>query len=252
MRSPGLDARGAVGTEREHAHREVGDARVAEALQPFDDRGLVAGGEEIADVGRRRRARAGADSSASTRRARARGSPTPRAPSTSSLPHSATGTPATTRGLGLPASLAAFVMRGTTWSPIARSSAIQRIVPDASSPAIRSITGASAARRTGVGTMSVTSMRVVHAVARRSRRRPARARERDVQHLEVVAHLAGGPVVRQPEHVVDDPVVRRSEPEREAAFAHRLVRQRLLRHRDGMPGLDRHHRGAELDRGSSP
>ena len=29
--------------------------------------------------------------------------------------------------------------------------------------------------------------------------------------------------------------------------AHRLGRQRLLRHRDRVPGLDRHDRGAELD-----
>ena len=37
---------------------------------------------------------------------------------------------------------------------------------------------------------------------------------------------------------LDDPVVRRAEAEREPAFADRLVRQRLLRHRDRVPGLD--------------
>ena len=60
------------------------------------------------------------------------------------------------RGDGRPASAAALVRRGTTYSPMARSSAIHRIVPDVCSPAIRSITGASAASRIGVGT-SVTS-----------------------------------------------------------------------------------------------
>ena len=75
----------------------------------------------------------------------------------------------------------------------------------------------------------------------------ARARERRVQHLDVVPHLVGGPLVGKAQHVADDPVVRRADTEREPALAHRLVRQRLLRHRDRMTGLYRHHRGPELD-----
>ena len=79
-----------------------------------------------------------------------------RASSTSSLAQTATGIEAMTRGAGLPA--AALVMRGTTCSPMARSSAIHRIVPDACSPARRSMTGPSAASTTGLGTQSVTSI----------------------------------------------------------------------------------------------
>ena len=71
--------------------------------------------------------------------------------------HRPTGTPATTRGEGRPAFSAAFVIRGTTCSAIARSSAIQSTVPSVRSPAIRSITGPSAASSTGVGATSVMS-----------------------------------------------------------------------------------------------
>ena len=49
-------------------------------------------------------------------------------------------------------------MRGTTWSPIARSSAIQRMVPEVCSPAMRSITGASAEMRIGISMASATSI----------------------------------------------------------------------------------------------
>ena len=46
---------------------------------------------------------------------------------------------------------------------MARSSAIHRIVPDACSPAMRNITGASAASRIGVGDVGDVE-RIVHAV----------------------------------------------------------------------------------------
>src|SRR6476469_7390773 len=47
----GLDARGTVPAEREDAHGQVRDARVAEAAEPVGHLGLVAGGEHVADVG---------------------------------------------------------------------------------------------------------------------------------------------------------------------------------------------------------
>ena len=75
----------------------------------------------------------------------------------------------------------------------------------------------------------------------------ARPRERLVQHLEVVPHEVGRALVREAELTLDDPVVRRPEAEREPAAARHLRGQRLLRHRDGMTGLDRDDRGADLD-----
>ena len=75
----------------------------------------------------------------------------------------------------------------------------------------------------------------------------ARTGEGRVQDLEVGAHLVRRSFVGQAEHVLDDPVVRRAQPQREAALADRLVRQRLLRHGNRMAGLDRHDRGADLD-----
>ena len=41
-----------VGSEREDADGEIGDAGVAEALQSLHDRLLVAGRQQVADVGR--------------------------------------------------------------------------------------------------------------------------------------------------------------------------------------------------------
>jgi hypothetical protein len=76
--------------------------------------------------------------------------------------------------------------------------------------------------------------------------RPRRA-ERRVQDVEVVAHLVGRPLVRQAEHALDDPMMRRAEPEREATLAHRLVRHHFLRHGNRVAGLDRQHGGSELD-----
>ena len=56
-----------------------------------------------------------------------------------------------------------------------------------------------------------------------------------------------GPVVGQPELVGDDPVMRWADAERESASASSLRGQRLLCHRDGMPGLDGHDGGSEFD-----
>ena len=55
------------------------------------------------------------------------------------------GMPATMRGAGLPASLAAFVSFGAMWLSIVFGPVIHRIVPSLYSPARRSITSPSAA-----------------------------------------------------------------------------------------------------------
>ena len=152
------------------------------------------------------------------------------------------------RGAGRPASAARFVMRGHARDRRSRARRPSRgSCPTRARRRCRSITGASAASRIGVGDDVGDVERVVHAVVVVLDVDRARARERRVQHLEVVAHEVRRPLVREAEHVGDDPVVRRTEAEREPAFAHRLVRERLLRHRDRVAGLDRHHRGAELD-----
>ena len=75
----------------------------------------------------------------------------------------------------------------------------------------------------------------------------ARAAERLLEHVEVGAHGRNGTLVGKAEHLVDDPVVRHAEAEREAPLAHGLHGQRLLRERDRMAGLHGHHRGADLD-----
>ena len=129
MRSRDSIARVAIGPERQHPDREVGDARVAEAAQPVDDGRLVARREQVADVGRvavleqplvvrrvlgvperlvRPRPRR-VDLVVAAQRDRHAGDDARRRPARPSA--------------------AAFVMRGTTCSPMARSSAIQRIVP---------------------------------------------------------------------------------------------------------------------------
>ena len=74
-----------------------------------------------------------------------------------------------------------------------------------------------------------------------------RAREHGVEHIEVVLDHLRRLLVGQPQHGVDDPVVRRTDTEAEATAARRLHRQRLLSERDRMARLQRHHRGAELD-----
>lgn len=60
-------------------------------------------------------------------------------------------------GAGRPAPPAAAVIRGTTCSPIARSSAIHSMVPSARSPASCSIVGPSADNRIETPNESVTS-----------------------------------------------------------------------------------------------
>ena len=71
--------------------------------------------------------------------------------------------------------------------------------------------------------------------------------EHGVEHVEVVLDHLRRLLVRQPQHVVDDPVVRRPDAEAEPTAAHRLHRQRLLAERDRVARLQRHDRGAELD-----
>jgi hypothetical protein len=68
-----------------------------------------------------------------------------------------------------------------------------------------------------------------------------------VEDVEVGPHGGGRALVGQPEHLVDDPVVRDAEAERQPAGAHGLGRQGLLGQGDGVPGLDGHHRRAHLD-----
>ena len=152
----GLGAGFGGGAEGDDPGGEVGDAGVAVAAEARGDGGLVAGGHDVVDVagvavGEEPLVVGREVGVAEHVAARPSG---PRRPRRSA--QRTTGTPATMRGAGRPASVAALVMRGTTYSPMARSSAIQRIVPDACDPASRSITGASAAISTGIGTASVT------------------------------------------------------------------------------------------------
>src|SRR5450756_1815366 len=55
---------------------------------------------------------------------------------------------------------------------------------------------------------------------------------RGVQDLEVVAGVIGRPLVGQAEHVADDPVMGRTESQRQAAASDRLRGQRLPGQRD--------------------
>src|SRR3954464_9870186 len=63
----------------------------------------------------------------------------------------ATGNPATMRGDGRPAPLAAAVMMGTTWDSMALAGAIHKTVPSATAPASWSSRGPRAETRTGTG-----------------------------------------------------------------------------------------------------
>jgi hypothetical protein len=74
-------------------------------------------------------------------------------------------------------------------------------------------------------------------------------REGRFEDVEDVTHVRGRALVGEAEHLVDDPVVRHAEPEGQPAAAHRLHRQCLLHEGDGMTGLHRHDRGADLDPG---
>ena len=75
----------------------------------------------------------------------------------------------------------------------------------------------------------------------------ARSRERLLEHIEVGAQRRHRTVVGEAEHLVDHPVVRHTETKAQPALAHCLRGQRLLRQRDRMPRLHRHHRRADLD-----
>jgi hypothetical protein len=75
----------------------------------------------------------------------------------------------------------------------------------------------------------------------------ARSCERSGQDLQIVAHEMRGPLVGKPEHVGDDPVMRRAGAEHEPALTRRLRRQRLLCHRDRMTRLERDDGGADLE-----
>ena len=168
------------------------------------------------------------------------------ATSTSSSSQTQTGMPATMRGAGRPAASAALVRWGTTWEPMARSSAIQRIVPSVRSPASCSIFGPRAAISTGVGATSVMSSGLCTRNSSFSTStgpgRPAPGRARRGGRAGWRAGVVG-----QAEHLVDDPVVRHAEAEGEAALADRLHRQRLLGEGDGVAGLHGDDRGADLD-----
>ena len=76
--------------------------------------------------------------------------------------------------------------------------------------------------------------------------------EHRVEHVEIVLDQLRGTFVRQPEHAVDDPVVRRPDPQAEPTATHGLHGQRLLPERHRMARLQRHHRRAELDAGRLP
>ena len=134
-------------TDRQDADGEVGDAGVGERCQPGDDLALVAGGQDVRDAGRISLVEQPLVVGRHSRLAQ-HVVGVCRSLSTSSGRHRQIGTPATTRGAGRPASVAAAVIFGTTWVSIAFSSASQRIVPSARAPASRSMTGPSAARST--------------------------------------------------------------------------------------------------------
>ena len=233
--------------ERNDPHRYVGDAGVGERPQALLDGGLAAGRQDVAHVvgvavveqpsgsWATPRPRRGCGWCARRRRrSRRRG----------------TGTPGCRPRCGAPAARRPrppCVMRGATWVAMARSSAIQRMVPSVRSPARRSMTGPRAASSTGVGVTSVMS----RGLCTRNRSfststvpGPARAWS---STSRCGAHGGGGLLVGQAQHLVDDPVVRHAEPQREAAAAHRLGRQRLLGEGDGVPGLDGYDGGADLD-----
>ena len=58
-----------------------------------------------------------------------------------------------------------------------------------------------------------------------------------------------GLLVGQPHHLVDDPMMRDAQPERETSFADGLHGEGLLGQRDGVAGLDRHDGGPDFDAG---
>ena len=120
----------------------------------------------------RRLVRAVVGSSYRTRRARAPCSPTP-APHSPGRWRRRDRNPGDDPRSGLPGRGRRLHDTGATCCAMARSSAIHRIVPDACSPAMRSMTGPRAASSSRLGPRSVTSIGLCTRNSR-SRRRPAR------------------------------------------------------------------------------
>ena len=213
---------------------------VAEPAEARDDRGFVAGGEEVADVGgvavleqalvvRRelgvperavRPVACGVDLVGAAQRDRDAGHDPRRGPARAPPPRR--------RGAG------ARARRSRARRP-SRGSSPTRARPRSGASPARARRGGSAS-----GATSVTSRGLCTRKSSFSTSTGPGTRERGVEDLEVVAHQPGRSLVRQPEHVGDDPVVRRTEAEREPPLAHRLVGERLLRHRDRVARLDRH------------
>ncbi len=73
--------------------------------------------------------------------------------------------------------------------------------------------------------------------------------QRLVEDVEVGAHGGDGLLVGQPHHLVDDPMMRDAQAERETALADGLHGEGLLGQRHGVAGLDRHDGRPDFDTG---
>ena len=73
------------------------------------------------------------------------------------------------------------------------------------------------------------------------------APQKGTQDGEIFPHVLRAPIVRQPEHVLDDEFVREPDSQRESTRAGGLRRERLLRERGGMAWVAGDHSGAEFD-----
>ena len=71
--------------------------------------------------------------------------------------------------------------------------------------------------------------------------------EEAIEHREVLAHVLGRLVERQPEDALDHELVREPDAEYEPTAGGGLRAHRLLRHIEGMSRVGGHHGGAELD-----
>ena len=112
-------------------------------------------------------------------------------------------------------------------------------VPEASRPAISSITVPSAATRTsGAGALiwSGPNVEALHGLAGEGHLLAGQQRH---QHLQVLAHVAGRLLERQPEHVLDDHLVGQPDAQGQASAAGRL---------DGKGLGGQHHRVAGVGR----
>jgi hypothetical protein len=137
---------------------------------------------------------------------------------------------------------------GTTWDPMARSSAIHRMVPRSARRTAPACGGPSAASRTGVGVISVMSSglctRKDSFSTSTGRGRPAPGRGRRGRRASWPRGAR-----RAAQHLVDDPMVRDAETEGQTTLADGLDRQDLLGQGDRVAGLHRHDGGADLDAG---